>query len=389
MMRSSIHPQSAIWGSFVFVLLVAILVIAYDLQFMQHIVSEIKQLPLNELQSTQITDALLDTAEQQVNRERHLDAWNTLLNAEDVYRKHNRLELLARVHWMRARMLHELKEFDAANEEIDRSATLAERLGSEEYKAETAYLLATNLYGRREYELVYQLIENRLQDSRAISLKNAIHFHNLAGLSRGKAGDLYEAEIHFLSALDISKHLNQEQYGFLYGNLGHVYAQQGRLNDAKKYLALDFEWSKNNHQFGSASSAAYLLAELLSASNSRRDQIKALLYLNQADSLALLQNAVQISMPSDSLWWRIQLLGTHSSDAHTDLAIIAKRAALNKKRAEEAQSTVKRNRIYEDGRAQWQKHIADRDRSVQRSGQALSFAAGIFLLMAIVLIKPE
>ena len=94
-------------------------------------------------------------------------------------------------------------------------------------------------------------------------------------------------------------------------------------------------------------------------------------------------------MPADSLWWRIQIAGNHSPDARKDLAIIAKRTALDQKRVEEAQQKATRDRLHQDGRTQWQKHIADRDRRVQRSGQTISFAAGIFILLAIVFIKSE
>jgi tetratricopeptide (TPR) repeat protein len=389
MTRPHFNPQFAIWSTLIAVILTAICAIVYDLGNQRFLPCRAIQQPVSTPDSTKITDALLDTADHQVDLERYLDAWNTLLNAEDTYRKYDRLELLSRVHWMRARMLHELKEFDAAKEEIERSTTLAVRLGSEECKTESEYLLASNLFERHEYEQAYQLIENRLQESRSIPLKNAIHFHNLAGLSREKAGDPYEAETHFLSALRISKRLNPEEYGFIYGNLGHVYAQQGRLQDAAKYLELDFDWSCRNKQYGSAASAAYFLAKILNASAKNEDKETARQHLNRADSLVLYQNTVNINMPADSLWWRIQIAGKHSPDARKDLAIIAKRAALDQKRVEEAQHKVTRDRLHQDGRTQWQKHIADRDRRVQRSGQTISFAAGIFILLAIVFIKSE
>jgi len=379
----------AIWSSILLLLLLAIIILAYDLPF-QKLKTDSPRPQLSEdFHSSAPGDVLLYTAENFLINNKYMDAWNTLLFAEDEYRKQSRLELLSRVHWMRAKMLHELREFDAALEEIERSATLAERLDLEEYKTESIYLMALNLYGRKEYASTYQLLESKLYDYDDIPSKHALHFHNLAGLSRESAGDLYEAEMHFLTALQFSKRLIPEQYGFLYGNLGHVFAQQGRLSEARQYLALDLEWSVRKQQLGSAASAAYLLAELMSRSTRKMDRQTALQYLHTADSLVLHTDLGGFKMPSDSLWWSIQRAGAQSAGVHNDSAITASRNALNQKRVKEDQRIAARNRFYADGRTQWQRHLASRNNRTQRSGQAASFAAGLILLCAIVLIKPH
>jgi hypothetical protein len=68
--------------------------------------------------------------------------------------------------------------------------------------------------------------------------------------------------MHFLTALQFGKRVILEDYGFLYGNLGHVYAKQGRLNEARSYLAQDIEWSIRKNRGASAASAAYLIGRI-------------------------------------------------------------------------------------------------------------------------------
>jgi hypothetical protein len=127
----------------------------------------------------------------------------------------------------------------------------------------------------------------------------------------------------------------------------------------------------------------------MSASTQKGYQQAALRYLNTADSLVLLTDIRGLHMPSDSLWCGIQRAGAKKPDVHNDSTLMASRAALNQKQKEENKRIAVRNRIYGDGRAQWQKHLAKRNDWVQYSGQAVSFAAGIILLAAIVLFKPQ
>lgn len=391
MLSSFKNPSFAIWSSFILFLLTAIAIIAYDLPFQR---MNANGFSLDSAYATKVpqagsNDALLAEAEQHIQEEKFSDAWKTLLIAEDEYRKHDRLELLSRVHWHRARLLQELKEFDGAQEEIDRSATLSERLGSVEYKTETAYLQALNYFGRKEYVSAYELLENWLEAPNTIPGKSALHFHNLAGLSREGAGDSYEAETHYLTALHISRQLNPRQYGFIYGNLGHVYAEHGRLNEAKKYLALDFDWSNRNHQYGSAASAAYQLAQLMGESELDNDKQAALHYLNAADSLYLCAETKDIKVPSDSIWWKIQTAGSQLTHPHTDIALVARRAALDRRLAVHRNNKKIRDSFYATGRAQWREHLHERNESAQRSGYAFSIAAGLWLLISIALLKPK
>jgi len=389
MKLSAIKETHAVWGTALLTSLLMILVIAIDLPNQALVPPSAPPAPLRLVKPFPVDDALLDSAEWQIENQNYAKAWETLLQAEDLFRKYERLELLARVHWLRTRMLHELKEFEAAREEIERSATIAQNLESDEYRTQSHYLLALNFYGRKEYQKAYRLLESYVNGALKAPPKEAIHFHNLAGLCRDRAGDTYEAEQHFLRGLQLSTQLNTENYGFLYGNLGKVYANQGRHEDAARYLTLDFEWSCRADQTGSAASAAYLLAEILSATGALDDRQRALLFLQAADSLVLHAGAQEVNIPSDSLWWGIQRKCLVSFSGVDMPQIQARRSALNRKRAEEVKRTNHTNQLHAEGRNQWKKHTEIRNRRAQISGQSLSFAAGILLLVAVVLFKPH
>ena len=93
MKLSAIKETHAVWGTALLTSLLMILVIAIDLPNQALVPPSAPPAPLRLVKPLPVDDALLDSAEWQIENQNYAKAWETLLQAEDLFRKYERLTM--------------------------------------------------------------------------------------------------------------------------------------------------------------------------------------------------------------------------------------------------------------------------------------------------------
>ncbi|MBA4304737.1 MAG: hypothetical protein C0424_10975 [Sphingobacteriaceae bacterium] len=244
----------------------------------------LKQLPIEQLPLDQLSEAHRDLGWRYCDLKAFGPATLHFLEAYEYAKDANnalhQTEACLALGWM----FHRFQDHGRAATYYKKALELSYLTEDQNYTARSYHELAkTSLYAK-QYDKALEYARFGLQLKNVSEPAWKVQLQNDIGLVYLRLKKYQEAMASFQTAIEFAKD-NPYSTGYVYGNVGAIFLEQGKPKQAVAYLQKDFNISMQLADFPSAASAAIDLSSAMLLQNDRKE---ALHYLKIADSLFVL-----------------------------------------------------------------------------------------------------